>query len=315
VRLLDVATAFGALADEGRSTPPFAIVRVRDAVTGELLYEREAAERRQVLSPEHAFLMSDVLSDPVARIPAFGGGSVIETPYGAAVKTGSSSLFRDSWTVGYTSDVVVAAWVGNASGAPMTNLPGVEGAAPIWRDVIDLATEERPHRGFDPPSTLVRASVCAPTGLAPGPDCPLVVQEWFAAGTEPTLIERYFVANGPEVAERPAIAAQPWALDAGVATSGGGNQRTVSVVQPATGSVLYLAPEFGESEALLRAAVPADATHVTFLVDGEVVGEVSGADARLRWILTAGRHELLVAARLPDGSTARGSAAFEVRER
>ena len=314
VRLLDVAAAYGVLADEGRATAPFAIARVRDGVTGELLYERPTVAPRQVLSPEHAFLITNVLADPVARIPAFGVGSVIATPYGAAVKTGSSSLFRDSWTVGYTSEVVVAAWVGNANGQPMTNLPGVEGAAPIWRDLIDAATEARPHRGFEVPSMLVRADVCAPTGLAPGAHCGLITQEWFAAGTEPNASERYFVAAGPTVAERPAVDAQPWALDAGVATSGGGNQQTVTVVQPAAGSVLYLAPEFGESEALLRAAVPAGATRVTFLVDGEIVGEIDGADARLRWSLTPGRHELRVAALLPNGTTALGSAAFEVRQ-
>ena len=257
VRLLDLAAAYGVLADEGHATAPFAIARVRDAVTGELLYERPLSNARQVLAPEHAFLITDVLADPVARMPAFGVGSIIETSYAAAVKTGSSSLFRDSWTVGYTSEVVVAAWVGNPNGRPMTNLPGVEGAAPIWRDVIDAATRVRPHTGFPAPQTLVRSAVCAPTGLAPGPHCGLVTEEWFAAGTEPSVNEQYFVAAGPTIAERPVVDAQPWALDAGVATSGGGNQQTVTVVQPAAGSVLYLAPEFGESEALLRAAVPA----------------------------------------------------------
>jgi membrane carboxypeptidase/penicillin-binding protein PbpC len=230
------------------------------------------------------------------------------------VKTGTSSLFRDSWTAGFSSEVVVAAWVGNADGAPMRDLPGVLGAAPIWRDVMDEANASRPAQPAVPPDGLVRASVCSPTGLEPGTNCAAVVEEWFIAGTEPREAERYFVAAGPTLAERPPVLAQPWAVDAGVRTAGG-NLGSLAVVQPAAGSVLYLAPEFGESEVLLRAAVPADAVRVRFAIDGETVGVVEGADARMRWRISIGEHELFVSAELADGQTVSGSVQFEVRSR
>jgi membrane carboxypeptidase/penicillin-binding protein PbpC len=256
-------------------------------------------------------------------MPAFGAGSVLETPYGAAVKTGTSSLFRDSWTVGFTSEVAVGVWVGNPDGRPMRDLPGADGAAPIWRQVMDAAEEARPSRGFEAPSDLVRAPVCAPTGLTPGDHCAVIAEEWFAAGTEPAATETYYVAAGASVAERAPVDAQPWTLDTAVATAPGiegatagqetGNLEHVAIVQPAAGSVLYLAPEFGGSEALLRAAVPPGTVRVTFAIDGQHVAEIAGDDARVRWALQPGTHDLLVAAVQPDGSTVRARSTFEVR--
>lgn len=320
VALLDLTAAYGALAADGRLHEPHAIARVRDAATGAVLYERSAGPGRAVVDEVDAFLIRDVLADPLARIPAFGQGSVLETPYGAAVKTGTSSLFRDSWTVGFTSQVTVGVWVGNPDGRPMVDLPGAAGAAPIWRDVMSAAERSRPSSGFEVPPDVVRADVCAPTGLAPGANCALISEDWFALGTAPGATERYFVAAGATVAERPAVDAQPWALDAAVATApfptagpGAGNESSVAIVHPAPGSVLYLAPEFGGSEALLRAAVPPGTVRVTFSIDGESVGEIAGDDARLRWVLTPGAHALSVAAILQDGSSVDGRATFEVR--
>jgi len=320
VRLLDLVAAYGVLADDGRLHDPYAIERVRDAATGAVLYERPPALERTVVSPVDAFLIRDVLADPVARSGAFGFGSVLETPYGAAVKTGTSSLFRDSWTVGFTSEVVVGVWVGNPDGRPMRDLPGSDGAAPIWRGVMDAAQRAHPARGFAVPSGVSREAVCSPTGLAPGDHCAVVTDEWFAAGTAPRDAEDYFVAAGSSVAERTPVDAQPWALDTALTTAPygpgsqtAGNEARVAIVRPATGSVLTSTPEFGSSEALLRAAVPPGTLRVTFSLDGIPIGEVSGDDARLRWTLTLGSHELRVSAVLPDGRTLHDRATFEVQ--
>src|SRR5690606_5775318 len=107
VRLLDLTAAYGALANEGRLVRPHAIVRVRDAATGEVLYEHEPAGSGRVLAPEHAFIISDILADPDARIPGFGEATPLETTVRAAVKTGTTTGFRDNWTIGYTPERVV----------------------------------------------------------------------------------------------------------------------------------------------------------------------------------------------------------------
>ena len=319
VPLLDLTAAYGALAAGGLRAEPYAIERVRDAATGELLYERARGTRERVVTAEHAFLLADILSDPLARAPAFGFGSVLETPFPAAVKTGTTSQFRDSWAVGFTPERAVGVWVGNADGAPMVDLPGLAGAAPIWRDVIEAATADRPVLGFTPPETMVAVTVCSPTGLLPGPHCPSHVREWFIAGTEPVETETYYLprADGALAIDPPAEA-RPWAARAGVRLAkheDGASEAGLTIVQPAQGAVLYIAPELARQEALLRAAAPASAEQIEFRIDGVPVGSASGPDARVVWTLAVGVHRLEVVATLSGGGTATASAQFEVQDR
>ncbi|MBV8489798.1 MAG: penicillin-binding protein 1C [Candidatus Eremiobacteraeota bacterium] len=123
-------------------------------------------------------LVGDMLADPHARAKSFGVHSVLEMPFDAAVKTGTSSDFRDTWTVGYTRDYTVAAWVGNFDGSAMRGVSGVTGAGPLWnRIMLHLYERGEPDR-FAPPAGFVRATICSTTGHAPLPGCPAVVQEW-----------------------------------------------------------------------------------------------------------------------------------------
>lgn len=81
-------------------------------------------------------LVTSILADRYARAEAFGVGSVIDMPFPVAVKTGTSSGYRDTWTVGYTPEYTVAVWVGNFSGAPMQRIAGVSGAGPLWNRIM-----------------------------------------------------------------------------------------------------------------------------------------------------------------------------------
>ncbi len=133
-------------------------------------------------SPAVESLITDILSDPHARATAFGVESVLNLPFPAAVKTGTSSDFRDTWTVGFTQDYTVATWVGNFDGAPMHQVSGVTGAAPLWhRIMVHLHKEQEPGQ-FASPAGMVQRPICATTGQKPLPDCDAVVQEYFFSG-------------------------------------------------------------------------------------------------------------------------------------
>ncbi len=138
-----------------------------------------------MLDERVAYLISDILSDDMARIPSFGDGSVLELSRPAAVKTGTTTDYRDNWTVGYTPDLVVGVWVGNADNETMRDISGISGAAPIWHDFMEAALKGRPALEFERPDGLVEVEVCALSGLLPEPDCPHRVTELFLAGTEP----------------------------------------------------------------------------------------------------------------------------------
>jgi penicillin-binding protein 1C len=124
-------------------------------------------------------LITDMLSDSHARAKAFGVDSVLNLPFPAAVKTGTSSNFRDTWTVGFTTDYTVATWVGNFDGEPMQKVSGVMGAAPLWNRIMLHLHEHQEPAAFEPPAGLVQRPVCALSGMRPTPACPSVVQEYF----------------------------------------------------------------------------------------------------------------------------------------
>ena len=125
-------------------------------------------------------LIRDMLSDPYARSLSFGVESVLNLPFPAAVKTGTSSDFRDTWTVGFSSDYTVATWAGNFSGEPMRQISGVMGAAPLWQRILLHLHEKQDPQSFPPLTDWEKRPICAISGRKPAADCTTVVEEYFA---------------------------------------------------------------------------------------------------------------------------------------
>lgn len=183
VRLLELSGAYAALANGGRKVEPATIMRVTDAA-GQIRYQRATDPGPQVLDPRAVFLTTDILSDNHARAAAFGEGSPLRLDRPAAAKTGTTTDFRDNWTIGYTPDYVTGVWVGNADNEPMRLVSGITGAAPIWRDVMNLVHGQQAANPFSRPDGLEKHTVCAINGLLPSDGC-RTIDEWFIAGTEP----------------------------------------------------------------------------------------------------------------------------------
>lgn len=316
VRLIDLTAAYSAIGSGGRLAEPYAVARVRDGA-GRILYERAAAAARRVLSPQHAYLLANILSDPDARIPGFGWVTPFDLPFPAAVKSGTSTGFRDVWTVGTTPELAIGVWVGNTDGSPMQDVQSVEGAGPIWRDAMLAASLARRMSPFTRPDGILDVVVCTPTGLLPGPDCPSPVRELFVAGTEPTERERYFAraADGSMVISPP-LEALAWARDAGVAIGvefrPDATER-LRIVAPQPGSVFYLAPELDRQLLVLRWAAAPGSGEVSFEIDGRLVATRPAQDHGFTWPLEPGTHTVRASVRLPDGSLAAATSSYEVR--
>jgi 1A family penicillin-binding protein len=191
VRLLELTTAYAVFANEGRSVHPTGILEVRDA-DGEIIYRWRPRQDRQVIDPRVAWLISDILSDNLARAPSFGTHSILQIGRPAAVKTGTTTDYRDNWTVGFTPNLVVGVWVGNADYSPMVNVSGVSGAGPIWHHFVRQVLKGKPELAFERPDGMTRVEVCVLSGLLPTPDCPHTRLEWFIAGTEPTQADNIY---------------------------------------------------------------------------------------------------------------------------
>lgn len=217
VKLLDMTYAYSVLANDGvmagqkvpaqeqrpgfRTLNPVSVLKITDA-DGKIIEEYKEPETERIVSPQAAYLMTDVLSDNNARAPAFGLNSVLKLDRPAAVKTGTTSSWRDNWTLGYTPDYVVGVWVGNANNSEMEHISGITGAAPIWHDVMTFLHRTLPVKEFVEPENIVRVPVCLASGLLPTAECPQVVRELFVKGNEPTKPDdiwkpfRIFVPNG-----------------------------------------------------------------------------------------------------------------------
>ncbi|MGZ3506055.1 MAG: penicillin-binding protein 1C [Vulcanimicrobiaceae bacterium] len=127
-------------------------------------------------------LVTDMLADRYARAAAFGVGSVIDMPFPAAVKTGTSSGLHDTWAVGFTREYTVAVWAGNFTGAPMRAIAGVSGAGPLWNRIMLHLYERREPPPFDPPDGYRRVRLCSRTGSRNLRGCREVVSEYLDRG-------------------------------------------------------------------------------------------------------------------------------------
>lgn len=192
VTMLDMAEAYGVFANAGSRVQLQPILSVRDA-EGKLLDDFACSgskflgcETEQIMDAKIAYLISDILSDNAARTPAFGSKSDLYIPnQQVAVKTGTTNNLRDNWTIGYTTDRLVAVWVGNNDNTPMSYVAsGVTGASPIWRKIMDNLLKDRPSARFTPPSGLIQANICTMTGELACGSCPSKT-EYFVPGTEP----------------------------------------------------------------------------------------------------------------------------------
>jgi penicillin-binding protein 1C len=187
VKLLDLTHAYAIFANQGRRVTPVAITKIVD-FQGTVVYEAPAPSVEQVIRPEHAYLISSILSDNQARSPMFGANSVLNLPFTVAAKTGTTDDSRDNWTLGFTPDLAVGVWVGNPDNTEMQGTSGVTGAAPIWAEFmqqgINYLVGGNPS-WFVQPSGIVEKVICTISGAEPSQHCNEQRREIFAADQPP----------------------------------------------------------------------------------------------------------------------------------
>ena len=153
-RLLDLANTYGTFARMGvyKAVTPF--LSVTD-VSGYEIYNLDDTQTgEQAVKPEVSYIISNILADNAARMPAFGTrNNLTIAGHTVSVKTGTTDLKRDNWTVGYTPSFVVGVWVGNNDNRPMNPYlaSGLSGAAPIWNKIMQLALMDTADEKFDMP--------------------------------------------------------------------------------------------------------------------------------------------------------------------
>lgn len=267
VTLLALTNAYRTLANGGLYTP-VAPLRADGGL---------APVPRRVADAAAVHLVTDILADNGARVRTFGFDSALAVRGHAAVKTGTSKDMRDNWCIGYTDRYTVGVWVGNASGAPMHDVSGVSGAAPVWRALVQALHADRVSQPPRMPAGVV-ASDLVYTG-DPGARIEASRPELFLAGTEQA---RW----------------QP-----GTQMPGGGMPaRAFGIRQPRDGSLFAIDPDIPPAAQRIRFV----GERGTWVLDGRRLG--TGTD--WSWAPWPGRHELQLVAR--DGRVLQ-QVRFEVR--
>ncbi len=308
VSLLQLAAAYRCLARGGRYRPL--------KFTSNQMDQRETA----VFSPQAAFIVTDILADPTARL----AGETAATnpfPFRLAVKTGTSTHYRDCWAMGYTHRHTIGVWVGNFSGRPTRELSGSKAAVPILVDLARQLYQVSPPPLFPVPGGVVRARVCSFSGMKPRATCPHTRSEWFLAGKEPKKLCSYH-ARDPFHHDLPSHYAR-WLYkryrtgDQGRFRLAGfnpdlkrvfaaGNEPRVAhatASQPERTSVRIISPA-ADTRYLLCADPDPPTIHFEAEVDGKVPvtrwfvdgfeAAVSGPPYSFQWKAVPGRHSILV---------------------
>lgn len=153
VRLLDITGAYSVFANDGKKAAVNGITKVQDS-KGNVIKEYKS-EPQQVLDAQVARNITNILSDNAARTPTFGASSKMYFPgRPVAAKTGTTSDYKDAWTVGYTPSISVGVWAGNNSGEVMTSGGGVSAATPIWNDFLSRVLKDKPVEQFTAPEKI-----------------------------------------------------------------------------------------------------------------------------------------------------------------
>lgn len=185
---LEMASAYGTLANYGIHIEPMAILKVIDK-NGKTLIENKPEEWPAV-SKQVAFIMTDMLRSVVTEGT---GKRLAGLPFPVAGKTGTTSDNKDVWWVGYTPQLVAAVWMGHDEPTPMSHVAGGYQPALIWKQIMMVAQKDLPVKDFVKPDGIVGPiKICIDSGKLPTELCykdprgPRIRGEYFIKGTEPT---------------------------------------------------------------------------------------------------------------------------------
>jgi penicillin-binding protein 1C len=250
ITLLELVRAYAVLARQGIYRPLSLL----------LTEDMAPPPGRRVFSAEVASLIGDILSDPQARTLEFGQGSLLRFPVQTAVKTGTSSDYRDAWAAGYNDRYTVGVWMGNLDRLAMQGITGSTGPALVLRAVFAELNRHRETRSLYLSPRLVMMDVCRETGQPADGNCPSA-SEWFVPGTQPR--------PGSRPDTQPAV---------------------IYLQQPSPGLQLAMDPRIPDDKEafLFKLAGTEGKIRVEWLVDGQLCATTAAAE--FLWPLQRGRH-------------------------
>ena len=187
VKMIELASAYTSFANEGQKMDPIGVLKIEDK-DGRILEEFKQGLGVKVMTPQEAFIISNILSDNNARQLTFGAINSLQIPgYQVAAKTGTTNEKKDNWTIGWTPGLLTAVWVGNNNNTSMGKLvSGVSGAAPIWKKIMTYKLSKMTKIDFPIPNQIISLEVDKVSGYL-SHDGFATKTEYFIDGTQPRI--------------------------------------------------------------------------------------------------------------------------------
>ncbi|WP_437813462.1 PBP1A family penicillin-binding protein [Sorangium sp. So ce1078] len=210
----EMAAAYASIAAGGVYEQPVLITKIVGPGGAEIpLPPRPPAHR--VMDESEAYVLTSLLTSVVQSGTAKQARSLGRPIAG---KTGTTNQSKDTWFVGYSTDIACAVWTGYDDAAPLgKGEAGATSALPAFVDFMKQAHAKRPVADFPVPNGVVRVRIDPLTGLLAREGQEDAIEEVFVAGTEPAE-----EAPVPEA-------------DAGVEAADGGAPEELQGVVPAPG--------------------------------------------------------------------------------
>lgn len=169
VKLAEHVHAYSTFARMGKNKTQTYALKVENA-NGEVLKEYQDSEGEQVLDPQIAYSVTNMLTDDAARAGTFGRNNrnVVVPGITHAAKTGTTDLSRDGWMMGYSRYIAAGVWVGNHDNRPMNSITSNQ-TGPIWTEFMKLAHEGKPDLPFERVEGIKDVAFDRATGRLAGP--------------------------------------------------------------------------------------------------------------------------------------------------
>ena len=269
VTLYELVRAYATVARQGQWREIRATIEEAHPVPGRQVFDRTTAAQ-----------LASILSDPEARALEFGRSSILSFPVETAVKTGTSTDYRDAWTVGFSDRYTAGVWLGNLNGDPMREVTGAIGPSMVLRGVFrELRKRDTETAPLPRSNSLVKHRICRLSGMIPKQRCH-VVDEWFKTGTEPQLPCPGHDSESLRTVAHASLARAKLAGPPQIST-------------PSSGLMLAQDPRIPDELEFFPFQLAEGSCHglVEWFVDGSSVGSSREDGGKLLWRLAPGPHK------------------------
>lgn len=262
VTLQELTLAYAALARGGHH---MAVRLYRDAPTDMM--------STQIFTPEISSLIAHILSDPDARRLEFGTGALLNFPVETAVKTGTSTAYRDAWAMGFNHRYTVGVWMGNLDRTPMARVNGSTGPALVLRAVFAELNRRTRSRPLYLSPRLLSVHICRATGELAIDGAPSL-REWFRSEHVPKtrcrIEKRTQLAHARRATQKPRL------------------------IQPTPGLYMAMDPRIPDhlERFAMRLNQPAPGGHIEWFIDGKRLATTGGDHPEYLWPLARGSHRV-----------------------